>query len=85
MILIGESFDGLDGGLVADRLCRAIAMNAVSLACGVVGNVFLLLNFTQSVRYIVALPVTVVSWFLATGIVSWTVFPLCRGLTLLGS
>lgn len=48
-------------------------MNAVSLFCGIVGNIFLLLNFTQSVRYIVALPVTIVLWFLATGIVSFSV------------
>lgn len=49
-------------------------MNAVSLVCGVVGNVFLLLNFTRHVRYIIALPVTVFSWFLATGIVSRPAF-----------
>ncbi|KAJ5690095.1 hypothetical protein N7462_004487 [Penicillium macrosclerotiorum] len=45
----------------------AIALNAVSLLCGVVGNFFLLLNFTQTVRYIIALPVTIILWFLATG------------------
>jgi hypothetical protein len=45
-------------------------MNAVSLFCGVVGNVFLLFNFTTTVRYIIALPVTIVLWFLATGMVS---------------
>ncbi|KAJ5122156.1 hypothetical protein N7448_003288 [Penicillium atrosanguineum] len=44
------------------------AMNAVSLFCGVVGNVFLLFNFTTTIRYIIALPVTIVLWFLATGI-----------------
>ncbi|KAJ5279577.1 hypothetical protein N7478_004949 [Penicillium angulare] len=44
------------------------AFNAVSLFCGVVGNIFLLLNFTQTVRYIIALPVTIVLWFLAPGI-----------------
>ncbi|KAJ5101892.1 hypothetical protein NUU61_004114 [Penicillium alfredii] len=44
------------------------ALNAVSLVCGVVGNVFLLFNFTQTVRYIIALPVTIILWFLATGI-----------------
>jgi potassium channel subfamily K len=55
---------------IADRVDRIIAMNAVSLVCGVVGNVFLLFNFTTFVRYIIALPVTIVSWFLATGIVS---------------
>lgn len=55
---------------IADRVDRILAMNAVSLFCGVVGNVFLLFNFTTFVRYIIALPVTIVSWFLATGIVS---------------
>jgi potassium channel subfamily K len=55
-------------------------MNAVSLFCGVVGNIFLLLNFTQTVRYIIALPVTIVSWLLATGIVSEQDLPnLTRG------
>lgn len=49
---------------------RVLALNAVSLFWGVVGNIFLLFNFTQVVRYIIALPVTVVAWFLATGIVS---------------
>ncbi|KAF7718485.1 Uncharacterized protein PECH_003711 [Penicillium ucsense] len=43
-----------------------LALNAVSLFWGVVGNVFLLFNFTQVVRYIIALPVTIFSWFLAT-------------------
>ncbi|KAJ5939350.1 hypothetical protein N7466_002484 [Penicillium verhagenii] len=45
-------------------------LNAVSLACGIVGNAFLLLNFTQTVRYIVALPVTIILWFLATGLLA---------------
>ena len=45
-------------------------MNAVSLFCGVVGNVFLLFNFTTTIRYIIALPVTIILWFLATGMVS---------------
>lgn len=47
-------------------------MNAVSLVCGVVGNGFLLFNFTHIIRYIIALPVTIILWFLATGIVSDT-------------
>jgi len=37
---------------------------------GFVGNIFLLFNFTNRVRYMIALPVTIVSWYLATGIVS---------------
>jgi potassium channel subfamily K len=55
---------------LTNKFYRVTAMNAVSLFWGVVGNIFLLLNFTQTVRYIIALPVTIVSWFLATGIVS---------------
>ncbi|KAI2707111.1 hypothetical protein CBS147317_616 [Penicillium roqueforti] len=43
----------------------ATVLNAVSLFCGIVGNAFLLFNFTQIVRYIIALPVTIISWFLA--------------------
>jgi len=52
-----------------DLHCRITAFNAVSLFCGVVGNIFLLLNFTQTVRYIIALPVTIIMWFIAPGIV----------------
>ncbi|KAJ5757600.1 uncharacterized protein N7511_006294 [Penicillium nucicola] len=44
------------------------ALNAVSLVCGIVGNVFLLFNFTHVIRYIIALPVTIILWFIATGI-----------------
>lgn len=47
-----------------------IALNAASLVCGFVGNIFLLFNFTRRIRYIVALPMTIVLWYLATGIVS---------------
>lgn len=44
-----------------------IALNALSLACGFLGNFFLLFNFTRAVRYIVALPMTIVLWFIASG------------------
>ena len=47
-----------------------IALNAASLVCGFVGNIFLLFNFTRRIRYIVALPMTIILWYLATGIVS---------------
>ena len=47
-----------------------IGFNAASLVCGFVGNIFLLLNFTRRVRYIVALPMTIILWYFATGIVS---------------
>ena len=51
-----------------------IALNAASLACGFIGNIFLLFNFTRRVRYIVALPATIILWYCATGIVSLQVF-----------
>jgi potassium channel subfamily K len=48
---------------------REIVLNAVSLACGFVGNFFLLCNFTKRVRYIISLPMSIIFWFFATGIV----------------
>ncbi|KAL3418389.1 potassium channel [Phlyctema vagabunda] len=45
-----------------------IVLNAISLACGFFGNFCLLMNFTKRVRYIIALPLTIVTWYLATGI-----------------
>ncbi|KAK3069558.1 Potassium channel [Teratosphaeriaceae sp. CCFEE 6253] len=45
-----------------------INLNALSLAMGFVGNFFLLCNFTNRIRYIIALPVTIVMWYIATGI-----------------
>ena len=47
-----------------------LGLNGASLACGFIGNLFLLFNFTRRIRYIVALPVTIVLWYFATGIVS---------------
>jgi potassium channel subfamily K len=45
-----------------------IDLNVASLVCGFVGNLFLLFNFTKRVRYIVALPATIVFFYLASGI-----------------
>ncbi|GES62172.1 ion channel [Aspergillus terreus] len=45
-----------------------LALNATSLACGLAGNVFLLFNFTRTVRYIIALPLSIILWALAMGI-----------------
>lgn len=67
---IGEQCRASEEKDLANKDDRVTALNAVSLFWGVVGNIFLLLNFTQTVRYIIALPVTIVSWFLATSIVS---------------
>lgn len=45
-----------------------IDLNIASLVCGFVGNLFLLFNFTKRVRYIVALPTTIVLFYIASGI-----------------
>lgn len=44
------------------------ALNIASLVCGFLGNMFLLLNFTRRVRYIVALPATIFLFYVASGI-----------------
>jgi hypothetical protein len=48
---------------------REIVLNAISLGFGFFGNFCLLLNFTKRVRYIIALPATIIAWYFATGIV----------------
>lgn len=48
----------------------ATAINVASLAAGYVGNFFLFCNFTNRVRYLVALPATIVLWFGAAFLVS---------------
>ncbi|KAK0261355.1 Potassium channel [Friedmanniomyces endolithicus] len=40
----------------------------IALNAGFVGNFFLLCNFTNRIRYIIALPVTIVMWYIATAI-----------------
>lgn len=42
----------------------------MSLACGFIGNFFLLVNFTGRVRYIVALPLSIIFWILSSALVS---------------
>jgi potassium channel subfamily K len=53
-------------GFPDPRWC--LGLNGASLACGFIGNLFLLFNFTRRIRYIVALPVTIILWYFATGI-----------------
>lgn len=57
--LLGNPFDD-------PRWCYWL--NVGSLTCGFMGNVFLLFNFTGAVRYILALPLTIFLFFIATGI-----------------
>ncbi|KAK2630600.1 hypothetical protein QTJ16_001420 [Diplocarpon rosae] len=61
--------EGVDGlGTPIKDPDWAIVLNAISLGCGFFGNFCLLLNFTQRIRYIIALPATIISWYFATGI-----------------
>ncbi len=60
--------DAYSSGFPDPRWC--IALNAASLVCGFAGNIFLLFNFTRRVRYIIALPTTIVLWYFATCTVS---------------
>lgn len=43
-------------------------LNGASLACGFMGNFFLLCNFTRKVRYIIALPVTIFLFYISAAI-----------------
>jgi potassium channel subfamily K len=45
-------------------------LNVVSLICGFLGNVFLLCNFTQKIRYLIALPATIVFWYISSFILT---------------
>ncbi|KAF2667385.1 voltage-gated potassium channel [Microthyrium microscopicum] len=65
--LVGEDGAQIGGQHVDDpRWCYAV--NLVSLVLGFVGNLFLLLNFTHRVRYIISLPISIILWFTATGL-----------------
>lgn len=46
----------------------ALNLNGASLACGFIGNAFLLCNFTRKIRYIIALPATILFFYIASGI-----------------
>lgn len=48
---------------------RCYWLNVISLITGFVGNFFLLFNFAKRIRYIIALPMTIISWYFATVIV----------------
>lgn len=68
-------WDGQPSSLIAELDSHAYSdphwaynLNAASLVLGFVGNLFLLFNFTGFVRYKLALPVTIIMWYLATGI-----------------
>jgi potassium channel subfamily K len=49
---------------------RCYWLNVASLTCGFLGNIFLLFNFTRRIRYIIALPATIILLLSATTIVS---------------
>lgn len=64
--LANPGIDADSTGFPDPRWC--LGLNGASLACGFAGNIFLLFNFTRRIRYIVALPVTIVLWYFATSI-----------------
>lgn len=66
---IGTVFPSFVGS-TTKRCPRVYGTNLTSLICGYVGNIFLLLNFTNRVPYIFALPVTVFLWYISFAIVS---------------
>ncbi|KAF2101426.1 putative potassium channel, partial [Rhizodiscina lignyota] len=43
-------------------------LNVASLILGFIGNLFLLFNFTNRIRYLIALPLTIICWYIATAI-----------------
>lgn len=49
----------------------ATGLNVASLVTGYVGNAFLFFNMTNRVRYLVALPMTILLWVCSSMIVSW--------------
>lgn len=57
----------LDGRPFSDPTW-AVVLNSLSLIAGCIGNIFLLCNFTKRIRYIIALPVTIIMWYISTGI-----------------
>ncbi|KAH0365641.1 voltage-gated potassium channel, partial [Aureobasidium melanogenum] len=62
-----ELLTDLDGHSFADpHWCYKL--NIFSLALGFAGNIFLLFNFTNRIRYIIALPCTIILWYAATGV-----------------
>lgn len=75
----GELPDGSDeNGIGIPDPRWEIILNAFSLGFGFFGNFCLLLNFTKRVRYIAALPATIIAWYFATGIVSLSTHSMVR-------
>ncbi|KAJ9666832.1 Potassium channel [Coniosporium apollinis] len=63
----GERVSELQGFVFADP-GWVYWLNVASLIAGFVGNIFLLFNFTGRIRYIIALPASIVFWYIASGI-----------------
>jgi len=77
-----------NGGILPDflgtpfkdpRWCTGI--NAGSLVCGFLGNIFLLFNFTGRIRYIIALPASIILFYCANFMVSISFFLIDWSLT----
>ena len=63
-LTLGAELDGIS--FTDPRWCYYL--NLVSLIVGFIGNFFLLCNFTNRIRYIIALPASIIMWYVATGI-----------------
>ncbi|KAK6512313.1 Potassium channel [Arthrobotrys musiformis] len=48
----------------------AIGINAASLVFGFIGNFFLMCNYSRRIRYAVAMPFTIICWYIAFGLLS---------------
>ncbi|KAF3917873.1 hypothetical protein ABW20_dc0107279 [Dactylellina cionopaga] len=48
----------------------AIYINAASLVFGFIGNFFLMCNYSRRIRYVVAMPFTIICWYIAFGFLS---------------
>ncbi|KAK6354779.1 Potassium channel [Orbilia brochopaga] len=47
-----------------------IGINAGSLFFGVIGNFFLMCNYSRRLRYVIAMPFTILGWFLSSGMLA---------------
>lgn len=57
------------GKLVTDPP-RVLALNALSLALGIIGNMSLLMNFSGTVKYLVTQVLSIICWYLASGVLT---------------
>jgi hypothetical protein len=52
----------------SDSSHRLLAINAVQLAIALISNFFLLMNMARRVRFAIAQPITIIGWYVETGV-----------------